>query len=482
MTNYDDSQNPNLWDTDETLNLQNKNVVILGLGRQGKALAHWLPNYGANVTVSDLRDAGELADDILEFLLYDNVRFALGSHPIELLDQADMLCVSGGVPLTIPIVQAAYERDVRVTNDAILFLERCPAPVIGITGSAGKTTTTALVGEMCKQAGKKTWVGGNIGHVLLDDLADIRPNDIVVMELSSFQLEIADVSPPIAGLLNITPNHLDRHGTMEAYAKAKSHIFLHQNPEDILVYGRDDIVAATYADRAHGERASFSIHTLVSDGACMVGSRLMLMGNCSPTGMAKVICEQTDIKLRGDHNLKNVLAACALAGAAGIPVEAMREAIINFRGVPHRLELVANVEGVFWVNDSIATSPERVIAALNSFKEPIILLAGGRDKNLPWGEFAHVAQERCKAVICFGEYGSMIAEHLRQVNPRPAKGTRVIEVDFLEDAVSEAAKLAVGGDVVLLSPGGTSFDTYKDFEARGEHFRKLVERLKSGSE
>jgi UDP-N-acetylmuramoylalanine--D-glutamate ligase len=394
-----------------------------------------------------------------------------------------MVCVSGGVPFELPLIQAAYQREIPITNDAILFLERCPAKVIGITGSAGKTTTTTLTGEMCKQAGIKTWVGGNIGHVLLDDLVDIQPDDVVVMELSSFQLEISDVSPPIAAILNITPNHLDRHESMDNYIQAKSHIYLHQNTNDLFVFGRDDLVATTCSDKAKGHLASFSIQQLVSDGACMVGNRLMLMGNCSPTGMAKMICEQGDIQLRGAHNLKNILAACALAGSAGIPVEAMREAIINFRGVPHRLEVIADIQGVKWINDSIATSPERVIAALQSFKEPLILLAGGRDKHLPWEDLARLAVARCKGVICFGEYGEAIAEHIRRASSLAAneQTPKIFLTELLDDAVHEAANMSRSGDVVLLSPGCTSYDAYRDFEARGEHFRKLVERLYSGS-
>lgn len=474
-----DDYDSNSSQSDSRLSLTGLHAVVLGMARQGKSLAHWLPTQGTRVTLSDHKNAGDLADDLMEFIANDQVSFALGGHPVELLDNADLLCISGGVSLDLPIVRAAYERGIRVTNDAVLFLERCPAPVIGVTGSAGKTTTTTLVGEMIKQEGRTAWVGGNIGNVLLDDLADIKTDDLVVMELSSFQLEILDTSPPIAALLNITPNHLDRHGTIENYARAKSQIFLHQNPNDILVYGRDDLLASTYSDEALGRKASFSVSRLVADGACMVGSRLMLMGNCSPTGMAKVICNQEDVKLRGMHNLSNVLAACALAGAAGVNVEAMREAIVNFAGVPHRLEVVATFGGITWINDSIATSPERVVAALRSFTEPIILIAGGRDKNLPWEEMARVTVERCKALVCFGEFGPMIADHVRHARNRVVgeQIKTIIVSESLEEAVESAAEIADEGDVVLLSPGGTSFDYYKDFDARGAHFRRLVKRL-----
>ncbi len=463
------------------LSLDGKHVVVLGIARQGKALGRWLPTQGASVTLSDKRDAGALADDIMDFILEPNVKFALGSHPVELLDNADLLCVSGGVPIDLPIVQEAFQRGIPVSNDAILFMERCPARVIGVTGSAGKTTTTTLVGEMCKQAGFRTWVGGNIGNVLLDDLPDMKSDDVVVMELSSFQLEIAGVSPSVAGLLNLTPNHLDRHGTLDVYARAKANIFAHQSPDDIVVYGRDDLLVSTFVEHAPGRRAAFSISSLVPDGACLAGRRLIVTGCCSPTGMAKVVCEMGEVKLLGMHNLSNVAAASALAGSIGTPPEAIREAILGFQGVPHRLEVVAMIDDVQWVNDSIATSPDRVVAALKSFKQPIILLAGGRDKKLAWDKMAQLAVERCKAVICFGEFGTRIADYIGTAfqSGVDSQLTTIQTVRQLSQAVEAAARLAQQDDVVLLSPGGTSFDAYQDFAERGEHFRELVEALQS---
>src|SRR5712692_284725 len=219
--------------------LEGKTAVILGFARQGQALARWLPSVGANVVVSDTRDLGDLADSLLDFL-NTPITYALGGHPLELLDNADLLCLSGGVSPSIPICVAAVERGIPLTNDAQLFLERCPAPVVGITGSAGKTTTTTLVGQMCEAMSRTTWVGGNIGEVLLDNLIDMEPGHIVIMELSSFQLELMTRSPHIACVLNVTPNHLDRHGNMEAYMAAKAHIFLHQRSDDVCIFGYDD--------------------------------------------------------------------------------------------------------------------------------------------------------------------------------------------------------------------------------------------------
>ena len=463
---------------DETL--KDKHAVILGFGRQGKALARWLPTKGARVTISDRRDAGALADDFLDFLT-EPVAFALGGHPPDLLDDADLLCVSGGVPLNIPIVEEAIRRQIPVTNDATIFLERCPSLVIGITGSAGKTTTTTLVGKMSEADGRKTWVGGNIGEVLLDDLDEMSPDDTVVMELSSFQLELSNISPDIAAVLNVTPNHLDRHGTLQDYAAAKSNIFLHQAGNDTAIFGGDDVVASTLSELAPARMAFFSTRRMVTDGAFLLGRRVAVVGSSSPTETARVICEKSEIKLRGEHNVANVLAACALAGAAGISVEAMRAAILDFKGVEHRLEVVAEIEDVLWVNDSIATAPERVVAALRSFDEPIVLLAGGRDKALPWADMAGLAVQRCKSVIAFGEHGPMIAQAINHARRGSLQGQLrdVKVVETLDDAVKLANQMAGAGEVVLMSPGGTSYDAYEDFAERGEHFRELVKEIQN---
>lgn len=453
-----------------------KTAVILGFARQGQALARWLPSAGAKVIVSDKRDFGALAEAVLDFIDMP-INYALGGHPLGLLDEADVLFLSGGVDPKLPICVEARQRGIPLSNDAQLFLERCTAPIIGITGSAGKTTTTTLVGEMCKAANLPTLVGGNIGDVLLDKLSDVMPDHKVVMELSSFQLELMTRSPHIAAITNITPNHLDRHGTMEDYLEAKAQIFLHQQANDIAIFNLDDAGSFSLAERAPGRAAFFSTREMVSDGAFVAGSRLMVTGISAPDGGAKIICNREDIKLRGDHNLQNVLAACAVAGVAGVPVEAMREVIKTFNGVPHRLEVVRVVGGVTYINDSIATAPERVVAALLSFNEPIILLAGGRDKKLPWDELVALVTQRVKHLITFGEFGEQIAAMVKQSQTLNSTLETVEHRATLDVAVKHAAELAENGDVVMLSPGGTSYDAYEDFEERGEHFRMLVSAL-----
>ena len=448
--------------------LGGKRVLVLGYGRQGRALARWLPTVGARVVVSD-RAAIEPARE--ELPPGAEVEFVGGGHPPELLDGTELVCLSGGVATDSDIARAARARGVALTNDAQLLLERCPARVIGITGSAGKTTTTTLVAAMLRAAGRRVWAGGNTGHVLLDDLTRMRAGDLVVMELSSFQLELMTKSPQVAAVLNVTPNHLDRHGTMATYRAAKARILEWQAAGDCAVLGRDDAGSRELAERAPGRVVWFSAEGPLQEGAWSEGEALWLgRGDAA----AERICGRAESPLRGAHNLQNLLAACAIAGAAGAEAGAMAEAIRGFRGVAHRLEAVRERAGVTWVNDSIATAPERMLAALRSYDAPLILLAGGRDKQLPWEEALRVALRKARCIISFGDFGAQIEALGRSLGGEDA---RVCCVADLGEAVALAASVARAGDVVLLSPGGTSYDAYRDFEERGAHFRQLVRAL-----
>lgn len=463
--------------------LNGKRVLVIGFGRQGKALARWLPTIGARVTVNDKATSEELGINPKEYV---NVKFVLGGHPESLLERVDLICVSGGADIEIPLLKLAKEREIPLTNDAQLFMERCPAPVIGITGSAGKTTTTTLVGEIIRNAGYKTWIGGNIGDVLLDHLGEIKEEDVVVMELSSFQLELMTVSPQVAAITNVTPNHLDRHKTMEAYAAAKANILLHQKASDIAILPEDDPVGKALEILVKGDLVSFSARGMVADGAFVAGNRLILAGSASYDAMPHVLCQKEEIPLRGDHNVLNVLAACAITGALGlatdrpgIDTEIMRQTILNFKPVPHRLEVVREVNGVTYINDSIATAPERLLAALKSFSEPLILLLGGADKDLPWEQAVHLALQKSRHVILFGKTGDkQVGDKAHKIFKLMGADERFVSrVSNLDEALQRAVELAQTGDIVLLSPGGTSYDAYKDFAERGEHFRRLVQAL-----
>jgi len=454
--------------------LNGKRLVILGMARQGTALARFAVGAGAHVTISDLRPAEALLGPDTNAwaagLPADRLRFVLGEHPLSLLDNCDLLAISGGVSIDAPLVVEAQRRGIPLTNDSIEFARRAPAPLVGITGSAGKTTTTALVGRMGQMSGRRTWVGGNIGRPLISDLAEMSAGDLIIMELSSFQLEIwEDLSPAIAAVLNITPNHLDRHKSMDRYTAAKANILRHQGPEGVAVLSADDPGALGLREEARGRLRLFSRRGPVEDGAFVDGGHshnyIWLSG---PEGQ-RALCAVGDIRLRGGHNVLNVLAAAALAEAVGVPDAAIVEGISTFAGVPHRLETVRELDGVKYINDSIATAPERALAALAAYDEPIILLAGGRDKNMVWDEWARQVAQRVKRVVLFGELAEPLAERLR--------GITTIRVETLAEAVYVAQAEAAAGDIVLLSPGGTSFDSYSDFAERGEHFRLLVGEL-----
>ncbi len=454
--------------------LNGKRLVILGMARQGTALARFAVGVGATVTLSDARPAEKLAaaQAGLSDLPAEQLRFVLGEHPLSLLDECDVLAISGGVPTDLPIVTEAMARGIPLTNDSLEFMRRTPAPVIGITGSAGKTTTTALVGQIGQRSDRQTWIGGNIGRPLITELGNIAPVDLVVQELSSFQLEIWDCcSPPFAAILNVTPNHLDRHKTMIRYAEAKSNILRFQRESDVAVLSADDPGSLAMQEVARGRVRLFSLKQPVSDGAFVRDGHIWL-GDGSGE---KELCPVSVSRLIGPHNILNVVAAVTLADSAGITHDAIVEGIRLFDGVPHRLEVVRRLNGVQYINDSIATAPERALAALAAFDEPIILLAGGRDKEMIWDGWAGQVARRAKHVVLFGELGSMLAGRLADRAP-------VTLVDTLAEAVAVAGEQATPGDIVLLSPGGTSFDAYNDFVERGEHFRLLVNELTQAEE
>lgn len=452
--------------------LYGKRVVVLGLARQGKALARFAARAGADVVVSDKREAEALRSELEELadVPYEAV---LGEHPLSLLAGADLLAISGGVPDDLPLVVAAREQGIPITNDSLEFIKRVRGTVIGITGSAGKTTTTALTGAMVRESGRPTWVGGNIGRPLIADLEAIQEDDVVVQELSSFQLQQWTVSPPIAAVLNITPNHLDRHKTMAAYTEAKSNIVRFQKPNEVALLSADDRGANQLKPLIQGRLRQFSLEISVKDGAFVDQGKIWLRD----TEREWAVCDLTEIPLRGRHNVLNVLAASVLADSVGVAAEQMRQAIRDFKPVEHRLELVRVVNGVQYINDSIATSPERAIAALDSFEEPLILLAGGRDKGMVWDDWSKRVVKRAKAVVLFGELRHMMASLLAQQSSVVQSVPEIEEAAQMSDAVRIAAAMARPGDVVLLAPGGTSFDAFVDFAARGESFRQEVGQL-----
>jgi UDP-N-acetylmuramoylalanine--D-glutamate ligase len=462
---------------------KDKNVLVLGAARQGLSLTRYLVGQGAHVTLNDQRPSEELPA-ALQALDDLPVEWVLGSHPLKLLEGIDLVCVSGGVPLNLPIITEALDRGILLSNDSQVFMDAVACPVVGITGSAGKTTVTTLVGRIASAAvtpggaplsqARKIWVGGNIGLPLITAVDQLKPDDLVILELSSFQLELVTRSPWVAAILNITPNHLDRHNSMEAYTAAKARILSFQAPQDLAVLGREDPGAWGLVHHVAGRLVSFGIQSPTGDEDATFVQDGMLCLHIS--GQVVPLMPKSAIRLRGDHNLQNVLAACAIAYAAGLPANAMQAGIEGFTGVPHRLQWIRKWAGADWYNDSIATAPERTIAAIRSFDEPLVLLLGGRDKKLPWDDLADLVRRRVDHLVIFGESAEKI---LRAIGTAPfgQRPYSVSRCSTLHQAVLSAASVVQPGDVVLLSPGGTSFDEFRDFEERGECFEKWVKEL-----
>ena len=449
-------------------NFEGARVTVVGLGIEGIDLVRFLAARGASVTVSDARPAEQLGE-ALAAIEDVGARLALGGNRDADLLAADCVFASQGVPPDLPALRAARRAGVPISSMTRLFLELCPAPVAGITGSSGKTTTTALVGAMLEASGADYVVGGNIGVGLLGLLDEIEPATKVVLELSHTQLQSVEQSPHVACVTNVTPNHLDAY-SWASYVALKRRIFEFQRPDDIAIFHIDDEVAAGFADEAPGiVRYSSVERPLPGDGATVSGGVVVRVED----GREHALLDRDEIPLRGAHNVANVVSAVAVAAQLGVDDAAAARAVRGFRGIPHRLEVVAGGEGaVTWVNDSIATTPERALAGLRSFEQPLVLLLGGRDKHLPLTELAHEAVARCRAVIGFGEAAPVFLRAVAAA--RDGTTPALQQVDDLEAAAAAAAAVAQPGDIVLCSPAGTSFDAYRNFEQRGAAFRAAV--------
>jgi UDP-N-acetylmuramoylalanine--D-glutamate ligase len=450
------------------LDFTGKRVTVVGLGIEGVDLVRFLSRRGAVVTVSDSKPPEALADRIRQVSDLP-VSLSLGANSELDIADADAVFVSQGVPLELPALKRAKEKGIPISSMVGLFLELCPGPIAGITGSSGKTTTTALVGDMFRVDERPVFVGGNIGVGLLQRLDDIRTYTWSVLEMSHTQLQLVERSPHVAAVLNITPNHLDRF-SWDDYRRLKSNIIRFQRPGDIAVLNRDDPECRSLEPLAKGEVLWFSMSEDVPGDGVFVRDRWAVARR---GGMEKKIFHLDSLPLRGEHNRANAVAAAAIATACGVTPDAITFAAGAFRGVPHRLELVDEVGSVQYYNDSIATTPERTVAGLRSFHQPVVLLLGGRDKKLPLDDLVREAASRCRAVVLFGEAAGKLEEAFRSAAPQLERR----RVDGLEEAVRIAAHTARPGDAVLLSPACTSYDAYENFERRGEHFRALVRQL-----
>jgi len=458
-------------------------ISVVGLGREGLSVTRFLAGEGARVLVSDARSADALAQPIAALSGLD-VRLSLGGHREDEVLDCDLLVLSPGVDKRGPLVQEALRRGVPISSESEIFLERCPARVVGITGSAGKTTTTTLAGLMLqagfKESERRVFVGGNIGRPLIEQVGEMTPRDWVVLELSSFQLEWLSRSPYVAVITNISPNHLDRHLTMDSYIQAKANIVAHQSVADVAILNADDGQVAALAARTPGRVLQFTLGDTLppaSEGACLRAGRLVL----ALDGRTMEICEAAALRIPGRHNIANALAAATVAAVCGVAVRDIREVLGCFGGVAHRLQVVGTVDGVTYYDDSIATSPERTLAALAAIERPVILILGGRDKHLPWDGLARAATLRARGVVLIGEAAGLIESAFERVldecPSRLLQRPNIVHAPSMAAAVERARGLARAGDAVVLAPGCASYDMYRDFEERGDDFVRAVRRL-----
>ncbi len=450
---------------------QGKRVTVVGLAREGMALTRFLHGQGAIVTVSDSKTIQELAPSLKQLEGLD-VRLSLGANRIEDSLSADMIFVSPGVPPSLPSLEAARRASKPISSSTRLFFQLCPGRIAGITGSCGKSTTTTLLGKMLEAGGKKTLVGGNLGTPLLERLPEMGPETWAVLELSSFQLELMEESPNIAIITNLRPDHLDRHASLEEYACAKANIYRHQTPDDYLLLNYDDSKTRKMAEDAQSQVLFFSLERQLTEGAFLQGDDLVVSTN----DRKQVICKASEVRLLGRHNLYNVLAASLAANISGVEPWVSAEVARSFQGLPHRLEMVRKTKGVSYYNDSIATTPDRAVAAIKSFHRPIILISGGRDKHLPLAPLAQAVRESCKAVVLYGEGGGLLQKELSEQGLNNSSLT-ILRAHAFQEAVEKAAAAARSGDIVLMAPGFTSFDQFSSYEERGKRFRQLVEGL-----
>lgn len=455
------------------MDFEGKRVAVVGLGVSNLPLIRFLKAKGAHVTGCDKKSLDELAARVPLIQELD-CRLDLGPGYLASLSEHEVIFLTPGMRKNLPEIARARAAGAIISSEISLVFELCRAPILGITGSSGKTTTTMLCGRILETNGDQVFVGGNIGRPLIEIAEQIPATAKVVLELSSFQLEELAHSPHLSIVTNITPNHLDQHASMEEYVEAKKHIYRHQTPGDACILNFDDPTTRAMQHDCPGRVAFFSRRTELDEGAFVRHGDLLLRW----AGREERICSRDELKLLGEHNVENVLAASLATHLFGARTAAVHEAVTTFTGAPHRLEFVREVSGVRYYNDSIATTPSRAMAALSSFDQPIVLIAGGYDKKIPFDEFVRLAVRKVKAVVVLGVTAGLIEEAIRRAAAEgSARLPIIVRAGGFDEAVREAAHLAAPGDVVLLSPACASYDMFNNFEERGQRFRDLVRGL-----
>jgi UDP-N-acetylmuramoylalanine--D-glutamate ligase len=454
------------------MELKDKRVLVVGLGKSGVASALFLKAHGARVTVSDTKSGDELRNEIPS-LLDHGITVETGGHGERTFRGQDLIVVSPGVPVDAPLLNQARSWGEAVIGEIELAAQFLPGPIVAITGSNGKTTTTTLTGEILTAGGLPTLVGGNIGTPAISLAERAKPETVIVLEVSSFQLEtIQAFRPKVAVVLNVTPDHLDRHRTLEVYVDAKARIFENQRAEDFAVLNEDDPTCVAMVARTRAQVFWFSRQKEVKQGAWVREGKILFRdGTESHKNPQRDIMLVSEIPLKGAHNLENVLAAVCAGALMGCAPEKIRQAVRDFKAVEHRLEFVATIRGVDYYNDSKATNVDATIKALESFPANIHLILGGKDKGSDYSVLNELLRQRVKRVYTIGAAAGKIESQI--VSPKGGN-VEVVHAETLENAVRKAHAVAEPGDVVLLAPACASFDQFKNYEQRGQVFKETV--------
>lgn len=443
--------------------IKGKRVAVVGVGVSNRPLIKKLLEYGAGVTAFDKKEDFEGKEELQKL----DVKLVLGRDYLNTIDEYEVIFRTPSLLPTNEFLMKASQKGAYITSEIREFVKYCKGKIFGVTGSDGKTTTTTLIYEMLKKQGYNVYLGGNIGIPLFEKIEEIKEDDYVVLELSSFQLMDFDVSPIVSVITNLSPNHLDYHKDMEEYVNSKKNIFLYQNERGITILNKDNEITYSMRDEVKGEIRFFSMKekafSYYDGGKLYVNDEL--------------VCHKDEVKLLGMHNIENLLTAFA-AVYGFVSIDNMRCVAMNFNGVPHRIEFVREINGVKFYNDSIASSPTRTLAGLNSFDIKVILIAGGYDKNVPFEPLAEKGIDKIKTLILLGMTKDKIKSAFLDVMNKTGKRVDIIEVNSLEEAVEKAYEVAEYGDIVTLSPACASFDMFKNFEERGNRFKEIVLNLR----
>ncbi len=454
--------------------LQTRSVAVIGMGVSNMPLIRMLLRDGLKVTVCDKVPRARVEQQAAELESLGG-KLQLGPDYLAKIHKFDLIFRTPGLSPNTPELKKAAEKGCRITSEMELFFQLCPCKIIGVTGSDGKTTTTTLISEFLKEAGYNVYLGGNIGRPLLPDVAGMTPEDVAVVELSSFQLMSMERSPNVAVFTNLSPNHLDYHHTMEEYTAAKMNIFLHQGPEDRAVFNYDNDITRSLSKKAPGTVVYFSRQTPLEEKGAYLGPNY-------PDGQAiwlsnrqghRLVLPLADIRLPGVHNIENYMAAIAAVDGI-VPDKCVRAVAQRFTGVEHRIELVRELDGVKYYNDSIGTSPTRTMACLDSFEQKLILIAGGYDKGVPFTQLGAEIVHKVKTLILCGATAPAIRAAVENAPDYMEQTPVIIELDDFSAAVEAARNAAQPGDIVVLSPACAAFDQFKNFMERGKVFKDLV--------